>query len=126
MKYNIGIRECRKCDNNIRCEECVFPAMANGRAEELVELRKNCWIAEQTIKEQNELIKKLKEDINNFSKANKAVENETIRMNVSFSKARARLLYLEEEPVDNNLYINIRDIESFLKEQEGEYNVKMY
>lgn len=126
MKYNIGIRECRKCDNNIRCEECVFPAMANGRAEELAELRKNCWIAEQTIKEQNELIKKLKEDINNFSKANKAVENETIRMNASFSRARARLLYLEEEPVDNNLYINIRDIESFLKEQAGEYNVKMY
>lgn len=23
---NVGIRECRTCDNNIRCEECAYPS----------------------------------------------------------------------------------------------------
>ncbi len=122
MQYNIGFRECRKCDSNIRCEECVFPEQVKRMQQELAELRKDKYIAAEEIKAQNELIKKLTEDINNFSKANKAVENETIRKIASFSRARARLLYLEGEPVDNNLYINIRDIESFLKQGAGERN----
>lgn len=98
MAYNIGIRECRKCDNNIRCEECVFPAMANRRAEEIAELRKNCWIAEQTIKAQTELVRKQKAEIaelkkhphcpscvdfclysENYEKHDKAVRAEAIR-----------------------------------------------
>lgn len=123
MTPNIGIRECRKCEYNLRCEECVFPAMANRRAEENAELRKNCWIAEQTIKAQTELIKKLKEDINSISNTQiNAVRNETIREVTRTARAKARLLYLEGEPVDNNLYINIRDIDSFLREQAGEQN----
>jgi predicted transcriptional regulator len=105
MAYNIGIRECRKCDNNIRCEECVFPNMAERAYQENVELRKNKWIAIKELKAKDELIKQLKAEIAELKR--------TVR-------AKARLLYLEGEPADNNLYVNIRDIESFLKEQVGE------
>jgi hypothetical protein len=60
MKNNIGIRECRKCDNNIRCEECVFPEQVKRMQQEIAELRKDKYIAAEEIKAQNELIKQLK------------------------------------------------------------------
>lgn len=25
VTFNIGIRECRTCENNLRCEECAYP-----------------------------------------------------------------------------------------------------
>ena len=82
MKNNIGIRECSKCDNNIRCEECVFPEQVKRMQQELAEERKKRWIAHEELKAKDELIKKLTEDINNFSKTHKAIKIDTIRETV--------------------------------------------
>lgn len=98
MKYDIGIRECSKCEHNLKCEECVYLDIAEKMQQELAELRKNYWIAQEELKAQAELIRKQKAEIaelkkhphcppcvdfclysENYEKHDKAVRAEAVR-----------------------------------------------
>lgn len=35
----LGITECRKCKNNMRCEECVYPSENEALKEEIKRLK---------------------------------------------------------------------------------------
>ena len=43
----VGIRECRTCDNNIRCEECAYPKENEMLKAEIEELKEDNFIKSQ-------------------------------------------------------------------------------
>lgn len=40
VTFNVGIRECRTCENNLRCEECVYPSENEMLKSEIERLNK--------------------------------------------------------------------------------------
>ena len=46
VTFNVGIRECRTCDNNMRCEECAYPSeneMLKAEVERLLNPTTALW-----------------------------------------------------------------------------------
>lgn len=46
--FNVGIRECRTCENNLRCEECAYPS-ENETLKAEIERLKNCVKSEDEV-----------------------------------------------------------------------------
>ena len=42
VTFNVGIRECRTCENNLRCEECVYPSENEMLKSEIERLKSGC------------------------------------------------------------------------------------
>lgn len=70
---NIGIRECRTCENNIRCEECAYPKENEMLKAEIERLNKEVDVLTQQI------MKPFHEEREKCIKCEKELKSEAIK-----------------------------------------------
>lgn len=102
--FNVGIRECRTCENNLRCEECAYPS------------------ENETLKAEVERLKDKYECIYQpIAEVKRTVKSETIKEFVEkFDSAIDEMKFPISNVVDTTLLIAKQLVHKIAKEMVGE------
>ena len=100
-QINVGIRECRTCDNNIRCEECAYPKENEILRAEIEDARigvksyKGKY--ESAVKTTRELQTLVDEQQAEIERLNEAVDALTQQIMKPFHEEREKCIKCEKE-----------------------------
>lgn len=116
---NIGIRECRTCENNLRCEECVYSRENEILKAEVERLNKEVDVLTQQI------MKPFHEEREKCIKCEKELKSEAIkelsgRLYNAFSQMQREYRNILDSSGANAMLIAQKVLKSYEKEMVGE------